>query len=113
MESTGNLDAVDAATGERLWRYQWPSAGGQLSFHVSDGVAYITSGTSNYAVDNIDAVYAVEMATGSFVWKYPIGFNGRVYDLAVESSDGMVYAGLPEGAGSQLSNKVFLYAIQK
>ena len=93
------------------------AAGGKVRFRVSNGVAYIISGTVNRGVDNVDAVYAIEAATGQVLWAHPVSLDGRVYDLDIQVKGGVVYAaiyaGQADGQESQLSEKILLYAIQR
>ena len=85
----GNIYALDAATGIRLWNFTtgdaiWSSPA------VADGVVYVGS--------NDDNVYALDAATSAKLWNYttgghvescPVIDNGTVY---VGSDDGNIYA---------------------
>ena len=85
----GNIYALDAATGIKLWNFTtgdaiWSSPA------VADGVVYVGS--------NDDNVYALDAATGAKLWNYttgghvescPVIDNGTVY---VGSDDGNIYA---------------------
>ena len=73
----GFLYAVDAASGERLWRYDWVSS----SPAVADGTVYFGSTDGS--------VYAVDTTTGDQTWRYPTGATRVPSSLAV--ADGAVY----------------------
>jgi len=85
----GNLYALDAATGIKIWNF---TTGGAIlsSPAVANGVVYVGS--------NDDNVYALDAATGAKLWNYttgghvescPVIDNGTVY---VGSDDGNIYA---------------------
>jgi len=86
---SGNVYALNASTGARLWSY---ATGSQVdsSPAVANGVAYVGSNDHN--------VYALKAATGAKLWSYttgdvvlssPVVANGVVY---IGSNDGNVYA---------------------
>lgn len=87
----GNLYALKASTGVKLWIYKGPNYGGVLSSPaVAEGVVYIGSYDYN--------VYALDAKTGTRLWSYPTNdwvfsspsvVKGVVY---VGSFDGKVYA---------------------
>ena len=93
----GNVYALDAATGVKLWSYNTGTF--DSSPAVVNGVVYVGSDDHN--------VYALNAATGAKLWSYPTGSdvhsdpavaNGVVY---VGSDDNNVYA-LNAASGTKL-----------
>lgn len=81
LDPDGSLYAVDAATGEREWRFEDPAAV-DASPTVLDGRVYFTS--------NDGVLYALDAAMGEQVW----GFTGRDSSFRVSPTiaGGTVYA---------------------
>jgi len=81
----GNLYALNASTGAKLWSYATGSAG-LSSPAVANGVVYFGSGNGN--------VYALNATTGALIWKYGTGFN---VDQSPVVANGVVYVGSDVG----------------
>ena len=82
----GILYALDAESGEELWRI---AAGGQGAPAVAEGVVYASGADGN--------LYAVDAETGEEVWaaEVPTGFSSPVVAdeaVYVGGSDGVLYA---------------------
>ena len=86
----GNLYALNASTGAKLWSYNSGHLLEKSSPAVANGVVYV--GSSD------DKIYALNASTGATLWSYNAGktlvsspavANGMVY---VGSTDGEVYA---------------------
>ena len=80
----GNLYALNAANGDKLWNYSIPVGGSSPA--VASGVVYVGSFDGN--------VYAFNATNGVKLWSYPAG------DLVSSSpavADGIVYIGLSDG----------------
>ena len=86
----GGVYALDALTGEVVWRYQTGRDDLKFSPTVADGIAYIGSPDHH--------VYALDASTGSLLWRYkaesdvrtrPSVADGLVYFV---SYDGYLYA---------------------
>ncbi|HKT06109.1 MAG TPA: PQQ-binding-like beta-propeller repeat protein [Rugosimonospora sp.] len=85
----GNLYALDATSGARLWSFptgDWVDAAPA----VAGGVVYVGSGDDNvYALDAATGVKRWSFTTGDSVETAPTVVNGTVY---IGSDDGSVYA---------------------
>ena len=81
ISSAETLDAADAKTGDRYWKYPM---GARLSRSP------LAAGAAVYLVVD-DALHAVDRKSGERLWKYPIGVTGQVTALSV--ADGVVYVG--------------------
>lgn len=106
------LVAVDAATGEELWRYA--SEGGDEGPFVPTGAV---EGERVYGTEYGGLLFALDPATGEEVWRYPVDAEtpdppalagGTVY---LPAEDGRIHAVTPEGerrwvrsAGAHLTN---------
>jgi len=96
----GNLYALNATTGVKLWNY---STGGSIwsSPAVANGVVYVGSNDSNvYALNATSGVKLWNYTTGSVVYSSPAYTNGVVY---VGSEGGNLYA-LNANNGTKLWN---------
>jgi len=89
---TGNLDAVDAASGKRLWRFQ-ADDGITATPAVANGVVYFQSATNT--------VYAVDAKRGQVVWRRATGAT-VIYHSMME--------GFPEGTNWDYWTSSPLYA---
>jgi outer membrane protein assembly factor BamB/subtilisin family serine protease len=83
----GGIHAVDAATGELVWRLDTP---GRATIYttpvVLDGIVYATTG---FTTDRSDTVFALDAATGAVIWSADIG-SSVFFGPAV--ADGIVVA---------------------
>ncbi len=78
----GSLDALDAQTGKIKWRSA-TKAGGFTAPTIADGVAYVAS---------ISTLYAISLKTGHMIWQYnAVCFTSQNYASTV--ADGFVYIG--------------------
>ena len=84
----GYLYALDAATGERIWRFQT-----YYTPFAKDGVVYVGS-KDHY-------VYALDAATGRIVWRHRTGELGR-YNAPLATEE-LVFVGTQDGALKALS----------
>ncbi len=73
------LYALDAATGQEIWKYQGYAAIYNPS--VANGVVYFISDTNMYAIDE---------NTGKKLFSYPLGYSGDT-TTQVAISDGMLF----------------------
>ena len=88
----GNLYALNAANGDKLWNYSIPDGGSSPA--VASGVVYVGSFDGN--------VYAFNATNGVKLWSYPAG------DMVSSSpavADGIVYIGLSDGNLVALNGK--------
>ena len=85
IESTGNGDvfALDAATGEELWRFRMLNSYG----YREDAAAVVLFEGDLYVVSQDDDIYALDSATGELRWRSP--YLGRGSQPSV--SRGFVY----------------------
>ena len=85
----GYLYALDAATGERIWRFQT-----YYTPFAKDGVVYVGS-RDHY-------LYALDAATGSIVWRHPTGELSYFSDTPL-ATEKHVFVGTKDGALKALS----------
>ena len=86
----GNVYALNAKTGAKLWSYA-TGYGVESSPAVANGVVYVGSYDGN--------VYALNAKTGALLWSYTTG-NGVRSSPAV--ANGVVYVGSYDGNGLRL-----------
>jgi hypothetical protein len=104
----GNVYALNATTGAKLWSYATGGAGVISSPAVANGMVYIGEDDADGHVDALNAttgvkVWSVAISSGLGVVSSPAVANGVVY---VASTNANVYAfGLP-GAGADLQLQV-------
>lgn len=102
----GGIHALDADTGELIWRLDTP---GRRTIYtspvVAGGVVYVTTG---FTPDTSDTVYALDAATGAEIWSVDVGaevFAGPAVAggvVAVASADERRLYGLDAATGDQL-----------
>ena len=80
----GNLYALDAANGVKLWNYSIPVGGSSPA--VASGIVYVGSFDGN--------VYAFNATNGIKLWSYPAG---DVVSSSPAVAGGIVYVGLSDG----------------
>ncbi len=80
----GNLYAINAASGAKIWNYSIPVGGSSPA--VADGIVYVGSFDGN--------VYAFNATNGVKLWNYP---TGDVVSSSPAVADGLVYIGLSDG----------------
>jgi outer membrane protein assembly factor BamB len=80
--------ALDAATGAEVWRYQTYQPAGQ-DWDVGAGITTSAPGVNGFKdgmayTDGKDGIfYALDLTTGSVVWKYNFGGNGPGQPIAI------------------------------
>jgi serine/threonine-protein kinase len=97
----GNVYALNAQTGNKIWSYNTHGQAVESSPAVANGVVYIGADDNNF--------YALDAATGSYIWSYnttnfvassPVVTNNVVY---VSLDNGNLYA-LNAAKGTRLWN---------
>jgi outer membrane protein assembly factor BamB len=88
------VEALDAATGGTLWRYQPAQCGGTGPPAYAGGIVYVSCESVLFAMD----------AAGGFPrWSWTAPGNGLLISQPPSVANGVVYAGVYSGGG-------FLYA---
>jgi outer membrane protein assembly factor BamB len=97
--SVNHAYALDAETGDELWRFDTESGQGFLPPAVGNGLVYLPS------TDH--SIYAVDAATGALIWRFETGDQVNAAPALVGdtlyavSNDGFVYA-LDAATGTEL-----------
>ena len=95
LSTRSTLNALDAADGEQLWRFEGPNDESFAALAVADGVVYIGSGERSGTCRGVECdrprergrLYALNAATGGELWRYgaqdsvgaPLVVDGNVY----------------------------------
>lgn len=88
----GHVYAVDAETGDIVWRVKPDANGKQSSPVVVDGVVYIGAEGDGSG----DQLYALDAQTGNVEWRWSGGTDG-IYRGGVTVADGLVFVGSWDG----------------
>ena len=86
---SGYLYALDAATGDELWRFQLSDYVVRSTPAVEDDIVYIGAGFNLFALD---------ASTGNEIWRFPMRYAGQSSPLIagsnvlVTSQEGLMYA---------------------
>ncbi len=95
--SEGDVYALNAANGHKLWNYTTGGNSGVSSPAVVGGVVYIGSEVSAGSNGYVGTVYALNAANGAKLWNYTTGNYYNYVDSSPAVVDGVVYIGSSVG----------------
>ena len=85
----GDLQAIDARTGEEIWTYDTPTTSGYAyPLTVAQGVVFTSW--------DKERVYAVDAGNGELLWRSSLVDGGEITSMAVDSGVVVVGVGLPD-----------------
>jgi outer membrane protein assembly factor BamB len=106
--SLGEIFALDAASGNQLWRGGGPAITFVSAPQVSDGILYASSDQDKRSKAG-PVLYALQARTGRGLWQQPLG--SALYSFATNAEAGLVFAGVIRELNSSSPDAGALFAL--
>jgi PQQ-like domain len=85
------ITAVDPQAGSTSWSYAFPAEYGAKRSSVSDGVLYVSTGTSHEGNTQPPIVYAIDIEEGALLWETALSEGTDAQWHKPPIADGVVY----------------------